>query len=35
MSKPILSVRNLHVKFTLRGRELHAMRGIDLDVLDG
>ena len=22
MSKPILSVRNLHVKFTLRGREL-------------
>ena len=35
MSKPILSVRNLHVKFTLRGRELHALRGIDLDVLDG
>ena len=31
----ILSVRNLHVKFNLRGRELHALRGIDLDVGEG
>ena len=35
MSKQILSVRNLHVSFTLRGKELHALRGIDLDVEDG
>ena len=35
MSEIILSVRNLHVKFSLRGRELHALRGIDLDVFDG
>jgi oligopeptide transport system ATP-binding protein len=35
MSKQILSVRNLHVSFTLRGRSLHALRGIDLDVVDG
>ena len=35
MSEPILSVRNLHVKFSLRGRSLHALRGIDLDVMEG
>ena len=35
MGKVILSVRNLHVSFTLRGRELHALRGVDLDVADG
>ena len=35
MSSTILSVRNLHVVFTLRGRKLHALRGIDLDVADG
>lgn len=35
MANPILSVRNLHVKFNLRGRVLHALRGIDLDVLEG
>ncbi len=35
MSKPILSVRNLHVQFSLRGRNLHALRGIDLDVMEG
>ena len=34
MSK-ILSVRNLHVSFTLRGRSLHALRGVDLEVEDG
>ena len=35
MSGCILSVRNLHVVFTLRGRKLHALRGVDLDVEDG
>ena len=35
MNKPILSVSNLHVKFSLRGRTLHALRGIDLDVHAG
>ena len=33
--KKILSVRNLHVVFTLRGRKLHALRGIDFDVIEG
>ena len=28
----ILSVRDLDVKFSLRGRTLHAIRGISLDV---
>ena len=31
----ILSVRDLQVKFTLRGRVLHAIRGISLDVKRG
>lgn len=31
----ILSVKNLHLEFNLRGRKLHALRGIDLDVLEG
>ena len=35
MAEPILSVRGLHVRFSLRGRSLHALRGIDLDVLEG
>ena len=35
MANPILSVRDLHVKFKLRGRVLHALRGINLDVLEG
>ncbi len=35
MQKPILSVSNLHVKFSLRGRILHALRGVNLDVLEG
>ncbi len=33
--KPILQVKNLHVKFHLRGRILHALRGIDLEVFSG
>lgn len=32
---PILSVRNLHICFNLRGRVLHAIRGIDLDIYKG
>ena len=35
MSKPILSVRDLHVKFRLRGKVLHALRGVSLDVMEG
>ena len=35
MSNKILSVRDLHVKFHLRGRVLHALRGVSLDVYEG
>ncbi len=35
MEKTILSVRDLHVKFSLRGRILHALRGVNLDVYEG
>lgn len=31
----ILSVKNLHLDFNLRGKKLHALRGIDLDVYEG
>ena len=31
----ILSVRDLNVKFSLRGRDLHAIRGISLDLYKG
>ena len=31
----ILSVRDLNVKFTLRGQVLHAIRGVSLDVHQG
>ena len=31
----ILSARNVHVKFNLRGKVLHALRGIDLDIYKG
>ena len=33
--KPIISVQNLHVKFSLRGQKLHALRGITLDIYEG
>ena len=33
--KPILSVSDLHVRFSLRGRSLHALRGVQLDVMQG
>ena len=32
---PILSARNVHICFNLRGRVLHAIRGIDLDIRQG
>lgn len=35
MSEAILSAKNLHVKFKLRGKVLHAIRGIDLTVYKG
>ena len=28
----ILSVKDLNIKFNLRGKVLHAIRGIDLDI---
>ena len=31
----ILSARNVHVQFNLRGKRLHALRGIDLDIYKG
>ena len=31
----ILSVRDLNIKFNLRGKVLHAIRGIDLDIYHG
>ncbi len=34
-AKPILSVRDLNVKFSLRGRILHAIRGVSLNVYEG
>ena len=33
--KVLLSVQDLHVKFRVRGRELHAIRGISLDFYEG
>ena len=33
--QPLLSVHDLHVKFRLRGRILHALRGVSLDVFPG
>ena len=35
MQEKILSVSDLHVKFKLRGRVLHALRGVSLDVFKG
>ena len=32
---PILSARSVHICFNLRGRALHAIRGIDLDIQQG
>lgn len=35
MQETILSVKDLNVKFRLRGRELHAIRGVSLDIYRG
>lgn len=35
MENVILSIRDLNVKFSLRGRVLHAIRGVSLDVFEG
>ena len=35
MEKPILSVRDLNIKFNLRGRTLHALRDVSLDLYKG
>lgn len=35
MEEKILSVENLNVKFNLKGRELHAIRNLSLDVFRG
>ena len=35
ITKPILSVRDLNIKFSLRGRILHAIRSVTLDVMEG
>ena len=32
---PILSVQDLNVKFSLRGKQLHAIRGVSLDLYKG
>ena len=34
-TRPILSVRDLSVRFRLRGQSLHAIRGVSLDVYPG
>ncbi len=31
----ILSIKDLHIKFTLRGKTLHAIRGVSLDLMEG
>ena len=31
----ILSIKDLNIKFNLRGKILHAIRGIDLDIYHG
>ncbi len=35
MEEPILTVRNLNLKFSLRGQTLHALRDVSLDVYKG
>lgn len=34
-SNVILSIRDLNIKFTLRGKTLHAIRGVSLDLYEG
>ena len=35
MAEPILSVRDLNLKFNLRGQTLHALRGVSMDLYKG
>ncbi len=35
MEEPILTVRNLNLKFNLRGQTLHALRDVSLDIYKG
>ncbi|MEL6126306.1 MAG: ATP-binding cassette domain-containing protein, partial [Pseudomonadota bacterium] len=35
MADPILSARDVHVRFATNGGEVHAVRGIDLDLFPG
>ena len=35
MDNPILQVKDLNIKFNLRGRQLHAIRGVSLDLYKG
>ncbi|MEG1873182.1 MAG: ATP-binding cassette domain-containing protein, partial [Ruthenibacterium sp.] len=35
MPETILSVQDLEIEFTLRGKTLHAIRGINLDLYKG
>ena len=35
MNEPLLSVRDLSMRFHLRGRDLHALRGVQLDIYPG
>ena len=35
MQDVILSVLDLQIEFTLRGRTLHAIRGVSLDIYEG
>ncbi len=35
LESPVLSVQNLHVKFSLRGKTLHAIRDVSLDLYPG
>ncbi len=35
MTEPILKVEDLNIKFSLRGRVLHAIRGVSLDIMPG
>jgi len=34
-ANPILQVKDLNIKFNLRGKQLHAIRGVSLDLFKG
>jgi oligopeptide transport system ATP-binding protein len=35
MGETVFSIKDLHVKFNLRGQKLHAIRGVSLDIFKG